>query len=350
MKERIYYLDALRAYAILLVVVSHAFSGVCAGMNSFPLPVWHFFNGCNAGIRLVVPLFIMISGALVLGSSREEDYIPFVWRRYAKLLAPFVFWSLVYAFYESRLLGTPFFLPRVLWKMLSTPAAGHLYFMYIIFGLYLVAPVIRAYVRQASLRDQAALLGVWFGWITVQFLFTDAIGWGPAVTLLDYSGYFLLGHVLAKTDWIRHKSKLFGAVCLVVVGATAWATFRLTQDNDGVLDERFYYGFTPLVALYAASFFALVRNTLESWEPRPEGAFDRVVMLLSRESYNIYLIHIVWMWLFTKGNLGFLLNERTGGTALAGVTLLAVATMAASLLTSLLLGKIPRVGRWLVLS
>ena len=69
---------------------------------------------------------------------------------------------------------------------------------------------------------------------------------------------------------------------------------------------------------------------------------------LSVDSYNIYLIHVFFLWIFTKGQLGWVLSERTGGSPWIGVPLTSAAVLACSWGLSFFLQKIPVVSRVLV--
>ena len=140
-----------------MVVVSHVFAPVSAGLNEYPRAVWWVLNLLNSSIRLCVPLFVMISGKLLLGSAREEPYLQFLWRRMSRLLPPFFVWSMIYAFQESRLQGADFSLSDSLLQFLRGPTEFHLWFMYMILGVYLVAPFLRRFVRAALPQELTTL-------------------------------------------------------------------------------------------------------------------------------------------------------------------------------------------------
>jgi surface polysaccharide O-acyltransferase-like enzyme len=350
MTDRVFYVDVIRAYAILLVVVSHVFAPVCAAMNSYPLAVWWVFNLLDSAIRLCVPLFVMISGKLLLGSEREEPYLHFLWRRFSRLAAPFFVWSMIYAYQEARMQQTDFSLGESLLQFLQGPTEFHLWFMYMILGLYLVAPFLRRFVRAAAPAELTALLGLWLGFLSYEWLFPGSAGSGPATTLVNYGGYFLMGYWTDRASPRLTKRRPLMLISLAIVVFNAVATYYLMAHNGGILDEKFYGGVAPLVSIYAAAFYLILKgidyNALQSAKPW----FGRLVMRFSLESYNIYLVHVFFLWLFIKGSLGFVLSEATGGNPLIGVPLTAAAILACSLGLSALLQKIPLVSRLLVTS
>jgi len=347
--NRVFYLDVVRAYAIFLVVVSHVFAPICWDMNSYSRAVWWVFNLADSVMRPCVPLFIMISGKLHLGSPHEEPYGRFVWKRYAKLVPSFFVWFMIYAYYASRTQGSPFSPAHAVLQFLQGEDSGHLYFMYIILALYLIAPILRAFVRTSKESDLAAVLVLWMVFLTVQFLFPEYAGSGPGVTLIDYGGYFLLGYFLDKTPGLRGKIGWLVSVSVAIVLFNACATYVLAVRQGNELNEKFYFGAAPLVAVYAAAAYLFLKNLnyealLARWSwVRP------AVTRVSLESYNIYLNHLLLLGILTNGYLGFTLSHDTGGSPLIGVPLTTAVVMAGSLGLAILLKKLPYVSRLFVI-
>ena len=90
-KERIFYFDVLRAFAIIGVIICH---------------VDHFFGPLTTPAQIItqmtfhdignigVPIFLMISGALLL--NREYPSLEkFLKKRFARIIYPFIFWIIL---------------------------------------------------------------------------------------------------------------------------------------------------------------------------------------------------------------------------------------------------------------
>ena len=103
-QNRQFYIDMIRAYATFLVVFSHVFAPLVWAYNTTSEPVWLVMNVCDALIRPCVPLFVMISGALLLNPSREESISLFLKKRLTKILVPLILWSLIYELILIRFL------------------------------------------------------------------------------------------------------------------------------------------------------------------------------------------------------------------------------------------------------
>ena len=86
------------------------------------------------------------------------------------------------------------------------------------------------------------------------------IPFNPITLLLSYSGYALLGYALDKSDVLHKNIGRFFVAGLAIILFNATATYLLTIQNGGSLNEKFYFGAAPLVALQAAAMFLLLKN------------------------------------------------------------------------------------------
>ncbi|MGL5085683.1 MAG: acyltransferase family protein, partial [Clostridium sp.] len=68
---RIYYLDVLRIISILGVILIHDTASNVANLSHIGSESWWVANILNASFRWAVPIFFMISGALL--ANKEES-------------------------------------------------------------------------------------------------------------------------------------------------------------------------------------------------------------------------------------------------------------------------------------
>ena len=350
MKDRLYYVDAARCCACLLVVASHVFAPICAGMHHYSSTTWWFFNLFDSVIRPSAAIYVMISGILFLGSSRDDGYFTFVWKRYAKLLPPFIVWSFIYAFYESYGNEESFRWGHAALQILQGPTSYHLWFMYMILALYLVMPILRRFVQAATPSDLATSLALWMGFLTLKFLAPDYIGDGPITTLVSYGGYTVLGYTLSKTDYFQKSTQGWMALWASIVVFNAVGTYWLTLQNAGTLNEKLYFGASPLVAIQAAAMFVLLKKLDHDSVLFSNAWLHAVVKRFSRHSYNIYLNHALFIGLLANGYLGFTLSEKTGPNAVVGVGFTTAVVLVSSLAISLFFEQIPILSKLLILS
>jgi surface polysaccharide O-acyltransferase-like enzyme len=73
---KISWLDNLRVNATIGVILIHASATILFRFTKVPADYWWMANLYNGGYRYVVPIFVMLSGALLL--PREEPIGPFL--------------------------------------------------------------------------------------------------------------------------------------------------------------------------------------------------------------------------------------------------------------------------------
>lgn len=286
-----YNLAFARFVAIALMVLVHV-SG--QGFLEFGRR-WHIVNFYDSVAHAAVPLFFMISGALLLPRA-NRDVLAFYRKRYGKILPPFLFWSIVYLVIDRGIQGLA---PRSLLQILEGPTWGHLWFVYTIASLYLIMPLLSVFYVNASTRTKLVMLllaGV--SQIYAHF-FREALGLrlGFDLELFPRYTFFLLAGAFIHENRARVSRNLAGAIFLAGWAATL-ILVRQTSLRAGRPNEN-YYGYTSLnILVTAVGLFALCES-LRFEKP------NRLVSELADKSFGIYLAH--WMFLFwlARGSLGF---------------------------------------------
>jgi surface polysaccharide O-acyltransferase-like enzyme len=98
--------DRLRNLATVMVIGIHVAAPIAHGEGQdFNGTWWWAGNFWNSLTRPAVPLFVMLSGYLLLG----KDYpLPdFLKRRFSRVVIPAIFWMLIYCFYGYMANGSP---------------------------------------------------------------------------------------------------------------------------------------------------------------------------------------------------------------------------------------------------
>ena len=89
--RRIEWLDSLRAIAILAVIVIHVSSPVVNRAYGSNMTYWWIGHVFDSAVRFAVPLFLMISGAMLL--TKEYNLREFYKKRVVRVLLPFPFYN-----------------------------------------------------------------------------------------------------------------------------------------------------------------------------------------------------------------------------------------------------------------
>jgi len=352
---RVLWPDLVRVCALLAVIVLHVAAVPVTHFRELPLNGWWWANAYDSLARPCIPLFVMLSGALLL-TSRDWNVHTFVRRRVGKVVIPFVAWSAIYAAWNYVLHGQPTSVARFLRHLaggMGDPVQTHLWYLPLILSLYLLLPIVRIYTTNASLRNQLFFALLWL-FVTVLRPPLEAAG-VPIGFYLDplfgFIGYFVLGATIwtfAPRRLPRHWGAVAGIVFVGGYAVTAIGTYELTVLRNGDLDETYYSNLAPNVILMSVSAFMLLRD-LGTWLQERRADYRRTVRFLglaSEASFGAYLIHMIVVETLGYGLLGFTVSSLTGPTALV-VPVLAGAALGGSFALATIMRK-SRFLRWLV--
>ena len=345
---RLAYADLLRCAAMLAVIVVHVAGGSleAAAVGS---PAFQVLNVYDSLAHWCVPVFVMLSGMFLLDPKHSLPPSKLFFGHILRIAVALAVWGTAYALVTQAAAGGLSWesVAAALRQVLLGKTHFHLWFLYMIIGLYLVTPILRAFVRGASRGD--------FHWFfLLVFLFTFLIPTilrlRPSQTLslyvnslnlklvLGYVGYYVLGYYLKAytlsrpAEYLIYILGILGAV--VTVGGTAW----LSQQR-GVLAQTFYNYDSPNIALMSAAVFVFFRYVLGvSDEPSRRQRVSGV----ARVSFGIYLVHVFFL----------ILLGRLGVSALSFAPVLSVPVLSAlvflgSFAMAWLLSKLPLVGKYL---
>lgn len=335
--ERLVYIDALRLLAILMVVVLHTSARALTKSPAFG-EVWWAGNLFDSLSRWSVPVFVMVSGTLLLNAPRSESVEAFLRRRFSKILIPFFFWSGIYLCFRGLILKEPLSAWLIAQNLLQDPAFYHLWFMYVILGLYLITPILRNWLPGAAEPTLRYALGLWALFTCFLPFGKHLLGLGlglPMDFLTGYAGYFVLGYYLNR----QPRLPAAWLWCLFLSGAllTLLGTWALTQQKHGLLDQLMFSYFSPNVLGMSVGVFGLFQGA-----PRWQSAPPAWLTPLSQCSFGIYLCHplLLALALNTTTMHQFKL-ENVLLAAWWGIPLCSVLVFGLSLGLVLLLRKVP---------
>lgn len=291
-------LDQLRSLAALAVVWLHVAASVVVRNPDPHSLVWWLGNVADAASRWCVPVFLMISGALLLDrSAAEQAPLTFLRRRYQRLAAPWLFWTVLY--FGVTASDSPLTLQSARQSLFTGTPWYHLWYLYMLFGLYLVTPALRRIVATCNHHQLGALILCCFmgGGIEVLILHRgeNFFLW----RCLPLLGYFLAGHYLFATASRRLPGitpglllQVIGACVLLIAAGTAWLL-----PGMGLRACTLMYAWqNPLVIIMSLAIFSLLLRSAGT--TLLGGSLQRLAPL----SFGIYLLHP--LWLLGLGNLG----------------------------------------------
>ncbi len=332
-REKIWFVDLLRVVAAIAVVVIHVLGPYRDQIGQLPDWQWISAITINSLSRWAVPVFIMISGALMLSDQRPFEPVYYIKRRLGKVLVPFLVWSVFYALFSG--LTVSGFDSAVSWSVLKKMPVHetyyHLGFFYYFIPLYLIVPVIQWWVKKAEPGQVKGVIMVWLLITGLYLFYIDGL-WSD--TYLLYSGYLLLGYCLYQYRWPSLVVLLPLAVIAVIV--TDYNVISNSFAAGEYKMARWMSYKTLNTVLVAATIFMFCRMVSDklSLPTRNKLAW------LSKYSLGVYLIHPIFLWPLREYDLYF-------ANPLIAIPVWTFIAASLALVTSWLLGR-SRYTAWLV--
>jgi len=384
-EKREIWLDWLRVTACFLVMATHSCEPFyLGGEGSLILTkadaVW--VSVLNVIPRAAIALFIFTSSYLQFPLHYSSG--EFFKRRAKRILVPFIFWSIVYALvwgepvqnFKDLLLNFNY-------------AAGHLWFVYMLIGVYLIMPLLSPWAEKVGKRELQIYLAIWL-FTTLIPLIRQWVG-GPAPVIYGPSGipnaakyplwgeaswntygtfYYLsgfIGYLLLGLYFRKFVGKLSWAATLGVAIPAFFIGFQICHrgflnqvlaDSGGVFPVEGPVGMAALwegpwlndtfgVALMTLGWILVFRK-IESG-----GRFyEKILLPVSRASYGMYLCHLLllvyvsgwirgWLGLGEAGVLGV-------WTTPVEILVIAILSFIGVAIFSILVQRIPKIGKWLM--
>ena len=328
--RRVVYLDILRAIAIISITTNHAvnrsfaiYSGQLDELQSIPFYVTVIKAGLYAFSRIGVPLFLMLSGALLLpreysGSLKNGSISRFIKHNWLHLLITTEIWLVIMFWYRQifpdsllHSYGIPYTLFRfVLTLLFITPdTMGSMWYMEMILCVYLIIPILSIAVKKIDYKYFLIPMSIVIFcsyivpdlnnlmWATeLSFYFDPKLESANVFSM--YVVYMLLGYYLSTgaLTKIRNRTLWLSLITAYIIFCV-FQIYCYSVKND-VLIAHDYRCIFPLII--AVALFELMRRY-------KNGKFQLLETLstkLSIISFGVYFVHICIM-----EGLTFILNR-----------------------------------------
>ncbi|MBI4136734.1 acyltransferase [Candidatus Roizmanbacteria bacterium] len=290
--------DVVRILAGFGVVLIHVTDPFIAfppnmGIRGFS---WELIHLINTFFRTAVPLFIMLSGYLLLDPSQSFDPKTFYRKRLWRVGIPFIFWvivDLVWTFFMSNVTPTT----HELFEKVIGVNFGHLYFLVIILELYYITPYIMAFIKNTSRKMHAYLLYNAFGFTLILSAINavsteaDILTSENIITIfLPFICYYIAGYFFKDVIWNYATSAWILVLYVVLTFATAFAS------NGDVGAYARQYGSPLIIVMTISIFMYLMRSG------RISSLIHTVALtpirFLASSIFGIYLCHMLVLNVF----------------------------------------------------
>lgn len=329
------WLDGLRIAAATAVVFLHVNSKGVSRPLEFDSVTWWVQDFFNASVRWCVPVFVMISGALILPRSAAQPIGQYYRKRLSRVLIPTVVWTVVYVCISRWVDG--FSLKKIAQNLLAGKPYFHLWFMFMLTGLYLVGPFLSRFAAGVDRRMLWYATAIGFAVVMGHSGITSVKSGHQATALsmwVNYVPYFFLGHLLVTSPPRMRRGWLI-AIFFASVAAIAISRAAL----DPVLGDYRSQIITsnnlnPFVIASSVAVFLLAMS-LQS--RMTSDTISQAVQRLAIYALGVYLIHPIVLSLFAR--LGFSAEAFLPAISVPVVTACAlVASLAASAVIAMIPG------------
>lgn len=318
-------------------------------MSSLEIWRWCVVDVYQSVGRMGVPLFVMLTGALLLAPSKQNEELgTFFKKRFSRIGLPFIFWGALYFIWDFYVENQPatqsFFVDGILKGPYFT-----FWYLYMLVGLYLVTPLLRVLVANASEKLLKYGFAIWFiGTALIPLIpFLSSTVLGTTYTLdsnvfviPEYVGYFVLGAYLVNVKVTNRR--LLAGVMALGIALTAVGTYIIAMTVGGGTTYFFQEYISPTMILSAVPFFLL----LNSHKSKPVDTAvkpswrQRIMHVISENTLPIFLFHMIVIYTLQQGLLGVTLNGDVVNSII-GVPLMALITLAICLAILVPLKKVP---------
>lgn len=282
-KERIFYYDVLRAFAIIGVIICHL--DHFFGSLTTPAQILSKITFHDMG-NIGVPIFLMLSGALLL--NREYPNLgDFLKRRFTRIIYPFIFWiililaQLQYHGYNSKFI----------WKVFIGEPSITWYFWTLI-GIYLFIPVINSFIKEYGLSGVKYFLAIWFITMILKTFNIYPLWNNFDLNLFaGYIGYPLLGYYLANEKFnLNDKRMCILGLLLFIISLTCLVYFGYSKID---LITLTYQNITIIFMAVGLFLFIRYLDKLNKFNSIKSNFIGKIIISLSVCSYGMYFSHVL---------------------------------------------------------
>ncbi|WP_035673112.1 acyltransferase [Flavobacterium sp. 83] len=336
----IVWLDNLKILATISVVFLHVSSPLLYNFEGKEDLNWWIGNIYDGTVRFCVPVFIMLTGSLML--SKDYDLNDFLKIKLMRIIIPFLFWSAIYILYglvSKFLTNGHLTFSSIFDYCLSSfihGSAYHLWYIYMIIGIYLFIPIISKWTKNCSENEILYFLIIW---VISIFISQPIISkYTPNLNLSYFSGfigYLVLGHYMSLKKLNEYKNINQISVFMFVCGSfiSIYGTYLLSSYSGHFVKDL--YGYLTLNVLMSSIgifiFFKQMKAT--------NSKITFLSNLISKYSFGIYLVHVLVLMILNKIGMNGLFINPILGIPITTISCLTISVFIAKVLDKLSFSK-----------
>lgn len=286
MKKRIIYFDLIKILAIIMVIINHSYWYVYD--NSVFIQYFNRFLLMFS--KAAVPLFFMVSGALIL--KKQTNYKEIFTKRIVRVLVPLVFVCILWTLYKQQNLlqlipylvngNSELFIPYWIW------------YLYAMIALYIMTPFLQKMLKNFNNKDYLIFILLFLIFpssfklvsAVLPVIFDKNIIFNPDFLDILFTiqiGYFVTGYYLSNIK-VDYKYKNISIILLII--CLLFSTgFTIYANDNSVLDSYLYL----TTVIEAISIFIIFKYYFEKGIKNQRA--NELIINLSNSVFGVYLFH-----------------------------------------------------------
>lgn len=293
--KHVAYFSRLKALACLAVVILHTFYAadafaVSSGQHMLAISIRNL-------MMWSVPCFVMVTGALLFDPKRNVT-IGKIFKKYLpRVVLALVFFSFAFAIFDAILLKRPIGGAFATGFNAIVYGTGwkHMWYLYLIIGIYLVLPFYRMVTRSATDTEIKYLLAVLFVFQAVIPVCQSILN----VTLPFYIPFFTIYPLFLLAGYAIHndilKIKMWVSILFVAVGVASvlGMTYLSVYKGNAAANAMVTAYSFPGIVLFSLGVFAIYKECGK--KPCKSDVF---MTIIDKNSFGIYLMHMAVLKVF----------------------------------------------------
>ena len=304
--KKIHYLSYLRAVACIAIIILHTVDGA----------VIMYQNSISSGEKVsslsvvycmmwAVPCFVMVTGALLLDKNRIIT-IKDTFKKYIlRILIALVAFSLIFALFDTLMnkdgTGIAFF-GKGLLNVLTGNGWAHMWYLYLLIGLYLLMIAYRAVANHVSDSEYRYLLivyAVFLSLVPLLQIWNAKTGFYIHVSTI-YPFYLFAGYAIASQ---KLKINRGISILLMAIGVAGIVASTILNEKYVNISYGNLLGYASIfVLVLTVGIFSLAKNSerpslpdVENSVEKKPGIIGKIFLEIDRCSFGIYLIHMIFV-------------------------------------------------------
>ena len=248
-----------------------------------------------------VPCFVMVTGALLLNPEKEITYQKLYGKYILRIVLALAVFGVIFRCFDIFMNHEAWTVSGVLqglWNVVIGKSWAHLWYLYLLIGLYLLLPFYRKIAAHSTTKEIWYLLGIYALFLSILPL-TGMVNVDLAFyihTATIYPFYLFLGRAISSEK--LNISKRNGVI-LFLVGTLLLITVVRYRYMNGVEELAKLLSYSSFfVILQCMGLFTMLKQDHDSRKPITFG--EKILLSIDRCSFGIYLIHMIFVRLLLR--------------------------------------------------